>query len=326
MNLHGKDIKIFAGNSNRTLAESIAEKIGLPLGIATVGRFSDGEIAVNIGEVVRGSDVFIIQSTCHPVNENLVELLIMIDALKRASAGRITAVIPYFGYARQDRKAKARDPISAKLVANLITTAGADRVLTMDFHTPQLQGFFDIPLDHLYALPVLVNYLKKTTLPDSVVVAPDSGSVKLAHAYSDRLETGFAVVAKRRINANQVASSHLVGEVADRDCIIVDDLTTTAGTLIAAAEKLKASGAHRIFAAVSHCCLTDAGQQRLEKSCITELITTDSIPVRLKPESTKIKVLSVAKLLGEAEIQPRCVVLAEWFPVCKFVNCFRYGS
>jgi ribose-phosphate pyrophosphokinase len=204
MNLHGKDIKVFAGNSHRALAEEIAEKIGLPLGEATVGKFRDGEIEVNIGEVVRGSDVFVVQSTCTPVNDNIMELLIMIDALKRASAGRITAVIPYFGYARQDRKAKARDPISAKLVANLITVAGADRVLTMDFHTPQLQGFFDIPVDHLMGVPILAQYFsdKFECHDDFIVVSPDVGGVTRARKFAERLDIPIAIIDKRRPKAN----------------------------------------------------------------------------------------------------------------------------
>jgi len=240
MNLHGKDIKIFAGNSNRELAEEIAQKIGLPLGLATVGKFSDGETAINIDEVVRGSDVFIIQSTCPPVNDNLVELLIMIDAVKRASAGRITAVIPYFGYARQDRKSKARDPISAKLVANLITTAGADRVLTMDLHAPQLQGFFDIPLDHLLGGNILANYFleKFGDMSDVVVVSPDVGSVSRSRKFAQRLDVPLAIIDKRRPKANVSEIMNIIGDVDNKRVILVDDLIDTGGTIVNAANAL----------------------------------------------------------------------------------------
>ena len=300
MNIHGKDIKIFTANANPSVAAQMARHLGLPLGKSEVRHFSDGEISVNIGESVRGSDVFVVQSTCCPVNDNLMELLIMIDAARRASAARITAVLPYFGYARQDRKDKPRVPITAKLVANLITEAGADRIITMDLHSQQIQGFFDIPMDHLYARPVLVPYLKKLVGSNGVVVAPDSGSAKMAMNYGDMLEAGFAVVTKRRINATTVASSHLVGDVKDKNCVITDDLTSTAGTLCAAAKILKANGAAKIYAAVSHCMLSESGKEKLLATPeIEQLVTTDAVPV-VDDLGGRIKVVSVAPLLGEA--------------------------
>ena len=254
MNLHGKDIKIFAGNSNKPLAKEIAERIGLPLGLATVGKFSDGETCVNIGEVVRGSDVFVIQSTCPPVNDNLVELLVMIDALRRASAGRITAVMPYFGYARQDRKARARDPISAKLVANLITTAGADRVLTMDLHTPQLQGFFDIPLDHLLGVPVLAKYFqeKYPDHEDMVAVSPDVGSVTRTRKFAEWLEIPIAIIDKRRPKANVSEVMNVIGDIKNKRVILIDDLIDTAGTVVNAADALMEMGAKEVHACCTH--------------------------------------------------------------------------
>lgn len=302
MNLHGKDIKIFTGNSNRELAEEIAEKIGLPVGIATVGRFSDGEIQINIGEVVRGSDVFIIQSTCTPVNDNLVELLIMIDALKRASAGRITAVMPYFGYARQDRKAKARDPISAKLVANLITTAGADRVLTMDLHASQLQGFFDIPVDHLLGVPILAEYFKGKfqDTSDVVVVSPDVGSVTRSRKVAERLDTPLAIIDKRRPKANVCEIMNVIGDVRDRKVILVDDLIDTAGTIVNAAEALVEIGAKEVYACCTHGVLSGPAIDRIAKSSIRELVTLNTIPVTGDKKIDKITSLSVANIFAEA--------------------------
>jgi ribose-phosphate pyrophosphokinase len=294
------ELILFTGTANTELSRAIADYLGIPLGNVVVHRFPGGEIFAKYVDHIRGADVFIVQPTCSPPNENLMELLIMLDAARRASCQRITAVLPFFGYARQDRKDQPRVPITAKLVANLITTAGADRILTMDLHAQQIQGFFDIPVDHLYAAPVIVNYLKTVLADGAVVVAPDSGSVKMAHAYSDMLGCGFAVVAKRRLSADRVASSHLVGDVKDRDCVIVDDLTTTAGTLCQAAQRLREAGARRIYAAVSHCCLTEDGVARLRQGDITEFITTDSVPFRVKSEGTQIRILSVAKLLGEA--------------------------
>ena len=268
---NARDIRLYAGNSNRELAEAIASSMGQELGHATVEKFPDGEVFVQYKDSLRNADVFIIQSTCTPTNENLMELLIMIDAARRASAARITAVIPYYGYARQDRKDRPRVPITSKLVANLLTTAGVDRVLTMDLHAQQIQGFFDIPVDHLYASPVLIPYMKSKMDAESVVVSPDSGSVKMAQKFADRLGCGFAVVAKRRVDAVHVASSHLVGDVKGRTCLIVDDMTSTAGTLCAAAELLKSEGAGTIYASVSHFVASEKAVDRLANSCIEEL-------------------------------------------------------
>lgn len=303
MNLHGKDIKIFAGNSNRALAEEIAEKIGLPVGVATVGKFSDGEVQVNIGEVVRGSDVFIIQSTCSPVNDNLVELLVMIDALKRASAGRITAVMPYFGYARQDRKAKARDPISAKLVANLITVAGADRVLTMDLHAPQLQGFFDIPVDHLLGVPILGEYFKNKfgdDVGDVVIVSPDVGSVTRSRKIAERLDTPLAIIDKRRPKANVCEIMNIIGDVKDKRVILVDDLMDTGGTIVNAANALVDMGATEVYSCCTHGVLSGPAIERIEKSAIKELVTLNTIPIPAGKQISKIKSLSVASVFAEA--------------------------
>lgn len=302
MNLHGKDIKIFAGNSHRRLAEEIAEKIGLPVGLATVGKFSDGEIEVNIGEVVRGSDVFVIQSTCPPVNDNLVELLIMIDALKRASAGRITAVMPYFGYARQDRKAKARDPISAKLIANLITTAGADRVLTMDLHAPQLQGFFDIPVDHLLGVPIVANYFKEkfANTDDFVAVSPDVGSVTRTRRLAERLELPIAIIDKRRPKANVSEIMNVIGDVRDKRVIIVDDLLDTGGTIVNAANALKSMGATEVYATCTHAVLSGPAIERIKNSAIKELVSLNTIPLTPEKRLPNIVQLSVAPIFAEA--------------------------
>jgi len=302
MNLHGKDIKIFAGNSNRALAEEISEKIGLPLGIATVGKFSDGESAINIGEVVRGSDVFVIQSTCPPVNDNLVELLIIIDALKRASAGRITAVMPYFGYARQDRKAKARDPISAKLVANLITTAGADRVLTMDLHTPQLQGFFDIPVDHMIGVPVMASYFQEKfqCCEDVVAVSPDVGSVTRTRKFAEWLDIPIAIIDKRRPKANVSEIMNVVGDVNNKRVILIDDLIDTGGTIVNAAKALTEMGAKEVSACCTHGVLSGPACERIENSCIKELVTLNTIPLPKDKPVSKIRSLSVAAIFAEA--------------------------
>ncbi|HOM02491.1 MAG TPA: ribose-phosphate pyrophosphokinase [Acetivibrio sp.] len=302
MNLHGKDIKIFAGNSNMGLAKEIAEKIGLPLGLANVGKFSDGETAINIDEVVRGSDVFIIQSTCPPVNDNLVELLIMIDALKRASAGRITAVMPYFGYARQDRKAKARDPISAKLVANLITTAGADRVLTMDLHAPQLQGFFDIPVDHLLGGNILANYFleKFQDMSDVVVVSPDVGSVSRSRKFAQRLDVPLAIIDKRRPKANVSEIMNIIGDVNNKRVILVDDLIDTGGTIVNAANALVEIGAREVYACCTHGLLSGPAIQRIKESEIKELVTLNTIPLDESKRLDKIVSLSVASVFAEA--------------------------
>ncbi len=302
MNVHGKDIKIFAGNSNRTLAEEIAEKIGLPLGVATVGKFSDGEIQINIGEVVRGSDVFIIQSICPPVNDNLVELLIMIDALKRASAGRITAVIPYFGYARQDRKAKARDPISAKLVANLITVSGADRVLTMDLHAPQLQGFFDIPVDHLLGVPLLAQYFKEKfdNMDDVVVVSPDVGSVTRSRKVAERLDVPIAIIDKRRPKANVCEVMNVIGDVRDKRLILVDDLIDTGGTIVNGVNALMEMGAKQVYACCTHGVLSGPAIERIKKSQIEEMVTLNTIPLTDDKKIGKITQMSVASVFAEA--------------------------
>jgi len=302
MNLHGKDIKIFTGNSNRALAEEIAEKIGLPVGKATVGKFSDGETSISIGELVRGSDVFIVQSTCEPVNDNLVELLIMIDAMKRASAGRITAVIPYYGYARQDRKARARDPISAKLVANLITVAGADRVLTMDLHAPQLQGFFDIPVDHLHGGPILAEYFKKDfqRLDDVVVVAPDVGGVTRARKFAEVLDVPLAIIDKRRPKANVSEIMNVIGDVHGKRVILIDDIIDTGGTITNAANALMEIGATEVYACCTHAVLSGQAVERIKESKLKKLVTLNTIPLPEEKRIDKILQLSVAGILAEA--------------------------
>jgi ribose-phosphate pyrophosphokinase len=302
MNLHGKDIKLFAGNSNIQLAEEIATKIGLPLGASSVGRFSDGEIAISINEVVRGSDVFIIQSTCPPVNDNLVELLILIDALRRASAGRVTVVMPYYGYARQDRKVKARDPISAKLVANLITTAGADRVLTMDLHATQLQGFFDIPLDQLMGTPIIAQYITETfdRLEDVVVVSPDVGSVSRSRKFAEKLEAPLAIIDKRRPKANVCEIMNIIGDVRGKKAILVDDLIDTAGTIVSAANALMDIGASAVYACCTHGVLSGSAIERIKNSPIKELVTLNTIPLPKEKQIDKITVLSVADVFAEA--------------------------
>lgn len=292
-------MKIFSGTSNPPLAKAIAASIGVELGKCTVSAFPDGETFVKIEENVRGEDVFLIQSTSPPTNHNLMEMFIMMDALRRASALRITPVIPFYGYARQDRKDQPRVPITAKLVANLLVAAGANRVLTMDLHAQQIQGFFDIPVDHLYAAPVMYDYLKKKDLPDLVVVSPDVGGLKMAHAYSQVLEGGLAIVAKRRKSPSEVESMAVIGEIRGKTVLLVDDLTETAGTLTAAAELVKKKGAKRIYACVSHAILNDVGIARLRKSRIDELITTDTV-LRPAIDGVRITTLSVAGLLGEA--------------------------
>jgi ribose-phosphate pyrophosphokinase len=292
-------VKLFSGNSNLPLARSIAASIGMELGKCTVSSFPDGETFVKINENVRGEDVFILQSTSPPTNHHLMEMFIMIDAVRRASASRITAVLPFYGYARQDRKDQPRVPITAKLVANLLVAAGTSRVLTMDLHAQQIQGFFDIPVDHLYAAPVMYEYLKPKKLHDLVVVSPDVGGLKMAHAYSQVLDASLAIVAKRRKNATEVESVAVIGEIRGKNVLMVDDLTETAGTLTNAAALLRKRGAKKIFACVSHAILNDLGVERLRKSRIDELITTDSV-LRPSIEGVKITTLSVAGLLGEA--------------------------
>ncbi len=292
-------MKIFSGTSNRPLAEAICKNIGMELGKCTLAAFPDGETFVKIEENVRGEDVYVIQSTCPPTNHNLMELFIMMDALRRASASRITAVLPFYGYARQDRKDQPRVPITAKLVANLLVAAGTNRVLTMDLHAQQIQGFFDIPVDHLYAAPVMYKYLKEKNLPDLVVVSPDVGGIKMAHAYSQMLEAGLAIVAKRLKSATEIEAMTVIGEIRGKTVLLVDDLTETAGTLTAAAKLLKRKGARSIIACVSHALLNEMGIERLRKSAIDELVTTDTI---LRPviAGVNITTLSVAGLLGEA--------------------------
>jgi ribose-phosphate pyrophosphokinase len=296
-------MKLLTGNAHPALAQGIADHIGTSLTDADVTAFPDGETYVMINENVRRQDVFIIQPTCPPTNHNLMELLIMVDAVRRASAERITAVIPFFGYARQDRKDKPRVPITAKLVANLIEAAGVDRVLTMDLHAAQVQGFFDIPVDHLYAKSVLLKHLRDQrngSNAELTVVSPDVGGVKIARSYADALGAELAIVAKQRISATRVEPMTLIGEVDGRDAIIVDDMTETAGTLCAAAEILRKNGAGRIFAGVSHAVLGELGCQRIMDSDIEEVITTDSTPPPPLACKGKVATVSVAGLLGEA--------------------------
>lgn len=291
--------KIFCGNSNPVLAQEICDYLGVPLGDATVNSFPDGESFVRIEENIRGMDVFIIQSTSNPANQNLMELFIMIDAAKRASASRITAVIPFYGYARQDRKDQPRVPITSKLVANLLVSAGASRILTVDLHAQQIQGFFDIPVDHLYASPVMFEYLKNIDCENLTLFSPDVGGMKMASAYAHFLKVPLGFIAKRRTDAETVEAISLVGDTEGRDILIVDDMTETAGTLCAAAELLKKNGARKVLAAVSHGVLNDKGYQRLADGHLDELITTNTTPV-LQQEGIPITVLSVSKLLGEA--------------------------
>ena len=301
---HGKDIKIFSGNSNRALADAICKEMGMELGNAEVGAFSDGENFVSIYETVRGSDVFVVQSTSSPVNDNLMELLIMIDALKRASAGRITAVIPYLGYARQDRKTKPRDPISAKLVANLITRAGADRVLTMDLHANQIQGFFDIPVDNLLGNPIFTNYLHDRFAgqeEDVIVVSPDVGSVARARAFAQKLGMGLAIVDKRRQKANSSEVMNIIGEVRGKKVILFDDMVDTAGSLCGAAQALvELGGATDVIACASHGVLSGPAVERIQKSVIKELYFLDTVPAKQGVSCDKIKYLSVAHMFAEA--------------------------
>ena len=301
---HGKDIKIFTGNSNPALAAEICKCIGTQLGNAEVKRFADGEASVSLYETVRGSDVFLINSTCKPVNDSLMELLVMIDACKRASAGRITAVIPYYGYARQDRKAKSRDPISAKLVANMLTAAGADRVLTMDLHADQIQGFFDIPVDNLRGNPVFVHYYAKKfgeNCENMVVVSPDVGSVARARIFAQKLHMGLAIVDKRRQKANHSEVMNVIGDVAGKDCIIFDDMVDTAGSLCNAAKALiEVGGARSVYACASHALLNGPAIERLNNSVITEFAFLNTNPVECGIGCDKIKYLSVAPMFAEA--------------------------
>ena len=301
---HGKDIKIFTGNSNPALAAEICKVVGTKLGESEVKTFADGEVSVSLYETVRGSDVFLINSTCKPVNDSLMELLIMIDACRRASAGRITAVIPYFGYARQDRKAKSRDPISAKLVANMITAAGADRVLTMDLHAAQIQGFFDIPVDNLFGNPIFVDYYAKKfgeKAEEMVVVSPDVGSVARARAFAQKLHMGLAIVDKRRPKANQSEVMNVIGDVAGRDCILFDDMVDTGGSLVGAAKAIvEVGGAGSVYACASHGLLSGPAIERLEGSYIKELALLNTLPTSLGESCSRVKYLSVAPMFAEA--------------------------
>ena len=301
---HGKDMKVFSGNANVGLAKDICRLIGIQLGNTEIGHFADGEVFASIYESVRGSDVFLVQSTSRPVNDNLMELLIMIDAMKRASAGRVTAVIPYFGYARQDRKAKARDPISAKLVANMLTAAGADRVLTMDLHAAQIQGFFDIPVDNLYGNPVFVDYYAKKfgeKCEEMVVVSPDVGSVSRARAFAQKLHMNLAIVDKRRQKANQCEVMNVIGDVEGKDCILFDDMVDTAGSLCNAAKAIvEVGGAKNVYACASHAVLSGPAIERINNSVITELAFLDTIAAIDPSLSSKIKYLTVAPMFAEA--------------------------
>lgn len=298
-----RNIKIFTGNSNPELAEEVAKILGIPVGKAQVGTFSDGEISVNILETVRGADVFVVQSTCSPVNNNLMELLIIIDAFKRASAGRITAVIPYYGYARQDRKVKSRDPITAKLVADILTSAGADRVLTMDLHAAQIQGYFNIPVDHLLGAPLLAKYFLEKGLGDRddvVVVSPDLGSVTRARKFADKLHAPIAIIDKRRPKANVSEIMNIIGEVEGKICILIDDMIDTAGTISNAANALKDLGAKNVYACCTHGVLSGPAFERINDSAIEELVMLNTISLPEDKDLRKIKSLSVAPLLADA--------------------------
>jgi ribose-phosphate pyrophosphokinase len=296
------ELKLFTGNANRPLAEEIAQYLHVPLGDAEVSRFSDGEVFVQVNENVRGTDVFIIQPTCPPVNDSLMELLIMIDAFKRSSAHRITAVLPYYGYARQDRKVQGRMPISAKLVADLLEAAGVDRVLALDLHAGQIQGFFSVPVDHLFAGPVvMIDYLRKKDLKDAVIVAPDAGGVERARAIAKRLSAGLAIIDKRREGPNSAVAMHLIGDVDGRDAVVIDDMIDTAGTLAQAVGAVQREGARRILACGVHPVLSGPAIERIKASPIEEVVVTNSIPLSAdKRTAARITVLTVAPLLGEA--------------------------
>ena len=304
MNFHGKDIKIFTGSSNVNVAKGIAGSLGVPLGKSECTQFSDGEIAVSLQESVRGSDCFIVQSTCTPVNDNLMEMLIMIDAMKRASAARITAVMPYFGYARQDRKAKARDPISAKLCADIITSAGADRVLTMDLHGNQIQGFFNIPVDHLYGSPILANYMREKiggNFDEYIVVSPDLGSVTRSRNFASKIGTGLAIIDKRRPKANVCEVMNIIGDARGKKVILVDDMIDTAGTLCNAANAIvEKGGATEVYACATHAVLSGPAIERIKNSAIKEVVLLDTIPVPQEKMIDKFTILPVAPTFAEA--------------------------
>jgi ribose-phosphate pyrophosphokinase len=293
-----RELRIFTGSAHPVLGEAIARSLGMTLGRAHLARFSDGEVWFQIQDNVRGADVFVVQPTSGPVNENLMELLVMLDAFKRSSASRLTAVIPYYGYGRQDRKDKPRVPISAKLVADLLTTAGTDRVLTMDLHAAQIQGFFDVPVDHLFAAPVIIEYVDTLGLPDLTVVSPDAGGVERARAYAKRLDATLAIVDKRRDQPNVAEVHNVIGDVAGRTALIVDDIVDTGGTLAQVAAAIKSAGAREVLASCSHAVLSGRALQKIEASPLSKLIITDSIPQKQK--SDKIVVLSIAELLGKA--------------------------
>ncbi len=297
-----RGLKIFTGTAHKELAQDVAGYLGVHLGDATVSRFSDGEIVVRLNENVRGSDVFVVQPTCTPVNDNIMELLLIVDALKRASAGRITAVIPYYGYARQDRKVQPRVPISAKLVADIITAAGTNRVLTVDLHAGQIQGFFNIPVDNLYAIPVLLEHITKNyDLNNLVIVSPDAGGVERARSFAKRLNSSIAIIDKRREKANECEVMNVIGDVDGKDALILDDMADTAGTMTQAATALREKGARRVCAACTHAVLSGSAVERINNSAIEEMIVTNTIPFDSKKEKCrKLTVLSIASLLGEA--------------------------
>ncbi|MFZ7132672.1 MAG: ribose-phosphate diphosphokinase [Eubacteriales bacterium] len=295
-----QEMKIIAGNSNRILAKEIAELLDIPLTNATMETFSDGEISVNVNESVRGDDVYVIQSTSDPVNNNLMELLIIIDAMKRASAGRINAVIPYYGYGRQDRKAKSRDPITAKLVADLITVAGADRVITMDLHATQIQGFFNMPVDHLLGLPILAEYFNKMNLPDLVVVSPDAGSVPRSRKLGERLDAPLAIIDKRRPKANVSEVMHIIGDIKDKNCILMDDMIDTAGTICNGANALKKLGAKNVYAVCTHGIFSGPAIERLQATEIKEVVALNTIQISKEKQMNNLKVISVGSIFAKA--------------------------
>lgn len=297
---HGKEVKVFAANANRPFAEGVCRALGVPLGEGTVTTFADGEVSVTLNETVRGCDVFIVQPTCKPVNNNLMELLVTIDACRRASAGRITAVMPYFGYARQDRKARSRDPITAKLVADLLTSAGADRVLTMDLHAAQIQGFFDIPVDNLLGGPLLYSYFEHKMDEDFIVVSPDIGSVNRARKVAERLNCPMAIIDKRRPKANVMEVMNIIGNVEGKKCLLVDDMIDTAGTIVQGAKALVDQGATEIYASCTHAVLSGPAVERLASSPITELVMLDTIQLPEEKHLPKIKILSTADIFAAA--------------------------
>lgn len=296
-----RSLALLTGNSNKKLASEVAKHLGISICDSTATNFSDGEVRIQINENIRGSDVFVLQSTCTPVNDNLMELLLLIDALKRSSAGRITAVIPYYGYARQDRKVQPRVPISSKLVADLITVAGTNRVLTVDLHAGQIQGFFNIPVDHLYAAPVLLDYIKKSDLKDLVIVSPDAGGVERARAFAKRLDASLAIIDKRRETANESRVMNVIGDVKGKNAILLDDMIDTAGTIVQAAVALKANGARKVSAACTHGVLSGPAIDRINSSELQELIVTNTVPLDSKQQQcSKLAVLSIGSLLAEA--------------------------